>query len=69
MPKKTKIDHKILIEKFAPEANDQVNDLDSKPWLPSLTKTQRLIFDDPAKYILAYGERGSGKTYSLVVIS
>ena len=64
MPKKSKVDHKILIEKFAPE--EQVLDQrDTKPWLPSLTKTQRKIFDDASKYILAYGERGSGKTYSL----
>ncbi|MBL19355.1 MAG: hypothetical protein CMC82_05965 [Flavobacteriaceae bacterium] len=64
MPKKkTKIDHKILIEKFAPE--QQQNESDAKPWIPSLSPTQRKIFDDPAKYILAYGERGSGKTFSL----
>ena len=66
MPKKkTKIDHKILIEKFAPEASSPEVEGESEPWLPSLTKTQRLIFDDPSNYILAYGERGSGKTYSL----
>jgi hypothetical protein len=65
MPKKkSKVDHKILLEKFAPEEviTDQK---DTEPWMPSLTVTQRKIFDDPAKYILAYGERGSGKTYSL----
>ena len=62
--KKTKVDHKILLEKFAPEV-ETLDQKDTEPWLPSLTITQRKIFDDPAKYILAYGERGSGKTYSL----
>lgn len=33
-----------------------------KPWLPSLNPTQELIFNDPTKFILAYGERGSGKS-------
>jgi len=61
--KKQKIDHKLLIEKFAPK--EQVHEEDSEPWMPSLSVTQRKIFDDPSKYILAYGERGSGKTYSL----
>jgi len=65
MPKKKiKVDHKILLEKFAPE-EVVLDQKDTKPWLPSLTITQRKIFDDPSKYILAYGERGSGKTYSL----
>ena len=31
-------------------------------WLPDLNPTQFLIFNDPAKYILGYGEKGSGKT-------
>ena len=61
--KKQKIDHKILIEKFAPEDGEE--EKEAEPWMPSLTVTQRKIFDDPAKYILAYGERGSGKTFSL----
>ena len=60
---KKKIDHKILIEKFAPtEAGAKEK---SEPWIPSLSVTQRKIFDDPSKYILAYGERGSGKTFCL----
>lgn len=31
-------------------------------WSPSLNATQRLFYEDPAKFILAYGERGSGKS-------
>lgn len=62
--RKSKVDHKILLEKFAPE-EVSLDEKDTEPWLPSLTATQRKIFDDPSKYILAYGERGSGKTYSL----
>ena len=34
-------------------------------WAPSLAPTQQKIFDDPANYMLAYGERGSGKTFVL----
>jgi hypothetical protein len=64
MPKKQKIDHKLLIDKFAPK-EDAREERDAIPWIPSLSVTQRKIFDDPSKYILAYGERGSGKTFSL----
>ncbi len=35
---------------------------EDKPWTPSLNPTQQLIFDDPTRYILCYGERGSGKS-------
>lgn len=31
-------------------------------WVPSLNPTQRKIFDSIRKYILAYGEKGSGKS-------
>jgi len=34
-------------------------------WMPDHNPTQSKIFNDPAKYILAYGEKGSGKTYGL----
>jgi len=65
MPKKkSKVDHKILLERFTPD-EVHLDQRDTSPWMPSLTITQRKIFDDPSKYILAYGERGSGKTYSL----
>tara|TARA_Y100000004_G_scaffold165945_1_gene197246 strand:+ start:14038 stop:15570 length:1533 start_codon:yes stop_codon:yes gene_type:complete len=63
LSKKQKIDHKILLEKFAPV--DQQAEEEAKTWIPSLSPTQRKIFDDASNYILAYGERGSGKTFSL----
>jgi PBSX family phage terminase large subunit len=34
----------------------------SGTWRPKLNPTQDLIFDDLSKFILAYGERGSGKS-------
>mgnify|MGYP003110160694 CR=1 FL=1 len=34
-------------------------------WKPSLSVTQEKIYDSDAKYILAHGNRGSGKTYVL----
>jgi len=40
-------------------------EVDAEPWIPGLSGTQRVIFDSPAKYILAYGERASGKTFVL----
>ena len=51
------------MERFLPQGD--VEEKDAEPWIPSLGKTQRAIFDDPAKYMLAYGERGSGKTFVL----
>jgi hypothetical protein len=33
-------------------------------WEPDLNPTQRLIFDDPARHVLAYGEKGTGKTWA-----
>lgn len=64
MPK-SKLDHRILVEKFAPIPQPEGIERDAEPWIPSLSITQRKIFDDPANYILAYGERGSGKTFCL----
>ena len=31
-------------------------------WHPDLNKTQQQIFDDASRFILGYGEKGSGKT-------
>lgn len=31
-------------------------------WKPDLNATQQLIFDDPARFLLAHGEKGSGKS-------
>ena len=60
-----KLDHKILVEKFAPIPQSEGIDEEAEPWIPSLSVTQRKIFDDPSNYVLAYGERGSGKTFCL----
>ena len=37
-----------------------------KAWTPDLNPTQRLIWDDPARNLLAAGEKGSGKSYGVV---
>jgi len=58
-----KLNHKALLEQFEDAVEDAPKE--AEPWIPSLSPTQRKIFDDGSKYILAYGERGSGKTYSL----
>lgn len=43
-----------------PEHNPAPTHLDG--WCPLLNTTQQKIFDDLAKYILSYGEKGSGKS-------
>lgn len=62
-----KLKNKVLAERLAQAVDDESGNKDAEvsSWSPSLSPTQQLIFDDPAKYILAYGERGSGKTFSL----
>ena len=35
-------------------------------WYPDLNTTQTKIFEDSCKFILAYGEKGSGKTMGLL---
>tara|TARA_R100000808_G_scaffold24814_1_gene58523 strand:- start:15041 stop:16561 length:1521 start_codon:yes stop_codon:yes gene_type:complete len=37
-----------------------------KGWHPKLNTTQAEIFEDPALFLLAYGEKGSGKTVGLL---
>lgn len=39
---------------------------DSGDWYPDLNPTQDKIFRDASKFILAYGEKGSGKTLGLL---
>jgi phage terminase large subunit len=58
-----KLNHKQLVERFARAVNSEEEEKGA--WSPSLSPTQQKIFDDPANYILAYGERGSGKTFCL----
>lgn len=49
-----------LADESSPEAEEpKVYDPN---WVPSLNPTQRLFYDDASKFILAYGERGSGKS-------
>ena len=31
-----------------------------RDWYPDLNPTQRELFESPAKFLLAYGEKGSG---------
>ena len=63
MPKAKKIDTAALLERLGDLQEEEVRE--TEPWLPSLSKTHREIFDDSSRYILAYGERGTGKTYVL----
>lgn len=62
MAKFKKIDTDDLVSRLDEVENAEA---DSEPWMPGLSGTQRRIFDSPAKYILAYGERASGKTFVL----
>jgi len=48
-------------EPEAPPAPSEAGD-----WHPNLNETQKTIFDDPAPFLLAYGEKGSGKTVGLL---
>ena len=59
-----KLNQQALIDQLYDNSSEKLEE-ESEPWIPGLSVTQRKIFDDPSKYILAYGERGSGKTYSL----
>ena len=63
MPRQKKIDTEAILSRLGEIQDEEKKD--TPPWLPSLSKTQREIFDDPSRYILAYGERGTGKTYVL----
>lgn len=38
----------------------------NEPWSPSLGPTQQRIFDSPCRQILAYGEKGSGKSIGCI---
>ena len=60
-----KLNHKELVERFAEAVSSENKEEGNNTWSPSLSPTQQKIFDDPAKYILAFGERGSGKTFCL----
>jgi len=60
----SKLDKDLLAERLGQAVNQEKKE-DTPPWTPSLTPTQQEMFDSSALYILAYGERGTGKTYIL----
>ena len=60
MPRLKKSDPKAFIE--ACDEEEEV-DVDVEPWSPSLSGSQQELFESTSKYILAYGERASGKTF------
>ena len=62
MPRLKKIDPKAFLEAFDEE--DEVKE-ELDPWSPSLSGSQQELFDSTSKYVLAYGERASGKTFVL----
>lgn len=49
-----------------PPAKKKTKDDDDEYWAPSLEKTQKRIFNCKRRYVLAYGEKGSGKTIGLL---
>ena len=61
MPRLKKNSAEKLLQKFG--AADEPEIREAEPWSPSLGGTQEEIFHSNAKYILCYGERGTGKTY------
>lgn len=63
MPKK--IDSEILAKRLGQAIENEGPTEEVAPWSPSLTETQMEMFNSSALYILAYGERGTGKTYIL----
>ena len=48
----------------APPSNPSTSG--GKEWYPDLNETQEKLFEDNSKFILAYGEKGSGKTLGLL---
>ena len=62
MAKLRKIDAKVFSDHFEPEEEEQG---EVTEWSPSLSGSQQELFESTSKYILAYGERASGKTFVL----
>lgn len=64
MPKKLKkIDPGAFLGAFEEDQGEDQGELE--PWSPSLSGSQQELFESTSKYILAYGERASGKTFVL----
>lgn len=49
-----------------PECNEPAPDTDQNGWWPKLGATQLRVFNSEKKYVLAAGERGSGKSFSAI---
>lgn len=62
MPKLRKIDAASVLKKLDEQQQEYQTE---ETWSPNLSGSQQEIFDSSAKYILAYGERASGKTFVL----
>ena len=61
-----KVTDENLMERLSELASEGPEEKEYDPnWKPSLSPTQHKIYDSKAKYILAHGNRGSGKTYVL----
>ena len=60
-----KVTDENLLEKLSELASDSEEESFDSNWKPSLSPTQSKLYDSKAKYILAHGNRGSGKTYVL----
>lgn len=75
MPSQSELD--ALAFAFGDEQQLEIGSIDEPPppagepvgeyayWQPDLNPTQQLIFNDPADNVLAYGEKGSGKTVAV----
>ena len=64
MPKKLKrINPEAFLGAFEEDQGESKGDLE--PWSPSLSGSQQELFESTSKYVLAYGERASGKTFVL----
>lgn len=57
---------RLLQPEPPPPTKRQTKKEPDAPWTPGLGGQQQRVFDSPARYILAYGEKGSGKTIGLL---
>src|ERR1051326_4882967 len=49
---------------MAPDSDVRITTPNGGAWTPDLNPTQQKYFDDPSAFLLAHGEKGSGKTTS-----
>jgi len=62
VPRLKRIDPKAFLDAFT---EDEAVEEEEEIWSPSLSGSQDELFNSTSKYILAYGERASGKTFVL----